>query len=128
MDDLGKLRKALADIAAESGAFPIVEALADIWVEESQRTAPVDTGQLRATDQRHQHSGSGPVRLKRRCRPIRRMRGSLSTAPATSHRTRTFGVAAIRRSGRLVGSVSGWSPNYDVHSRPVAVWNPRSLF
>ena len=48
MDDLGKLRKALAQIAQESGAFPIVEALADIWVEESQRTAPVDTGQLRA--------------------------------------------------------------------------------
>ena len=48
MDDLGKLRKALADVAADSGAFRIVEALADIWVDEAKRTAPVDTGQLRA--------------------------------------------------------------------------------
>ena len=48
MDDLGKLRKALADVAADSGAFRIVEALADIWVDEAKLTAPVDTGQLRA--------------------------------------------------------------------------------
>ena len=48
IDELDGLRRALASIAADSGAFPIVEALADIWVDESQRTAPVDTGQLRA--------------------------------------------------------------------------------
>lgn len=48
MDDLEKLKVALGKIAADSGAFQIVEALADIWVDESQRTAPVDTGQLKA--------------------------------------------------------------------------------
>jgi HK97 gp10 family phage protein len=48
IDDLEACRRALAAFAAESGGFQIVEALADIWVEESQRRAPVDTGQLRA--------------------------------------------------------------------------------
>jgi len=48
VNDLEACRKALAAFANDSGAFPIVEALADIWVEESQRIAPVDTGQLRA--------------------------------------------------------------------------------
>jgi len=48
VNDLEACRKALAAFAKESGALPIVEALADIWVEESQRKVPVDTGQLKA--------------------------------------------------------------------------------
>ena len=48
MTELEQLRRVLADFARDNGGFQIVEALADIWVEESQRTAPVDTGQLRA--------------------------------------------------------------------------------
>lgn len=46
--ELEALRRTLAQMAADSGGFHIVEALADVWVDESQRVAPVDTGQLRA--------------------------------------------------------------------------------
>ena len=48
MDELETLRRTLARIASDTGGFQIVEALADIWVDESQRVAPVDTGQLKA--------------------------------------------------------------------------------
>ena len=36
----------MADV--RDASFAIVEALADVWIDESKRRAPVDTGQLRA--------------------------------------------------------------------------------
>ena len=43
-----KMAKGLRAIAREGLALPIVEAMADAWVDQSQTVAPVDTGQLRA--------------------------------------------------------------------------------
>ena len=46
--DLDRAARGLAAIAREGLAVPIVEGLADIWVDRSQARAPVDTGQLKA--------------------------------------------------------------------------------
>lgn len=47
-DDFGQVAAALRRVAADPGALEIVDHLAGVWVETSQRDAPVDTGQLRA--------------------------------------------------------------------------------
>jgi HK97 gp10 family phage protein len=50
VNDFDQLAKRLSKVAADAGelAFGIAEGLGDVWVKESQRTVPVDTGQLRA--------------------------------------------------------------------------------
>lgn len=50
MNDLRTVQARFEQLArdADSSAFELVEALADVWISESQRTVPVDTGQLRA--------------------------------------------------------------------------------
>lgn len=50
MNDLRQMQQRFDRLArdADSGAFEIVEALADIWIAKSQAVVPVDTGQLRA--------------------------------------------------------------------------------
>lgn len=50
MNDLTQMRKRLLELGTDAGdaAFGIVEGLADVWIKESQRVVPVDTGQLRA--------------------------------------------------------------------------------
>lgn len=47
LDQLAKRLRSLSGDAADA-ALQIVEGLADVWVKDSQRTVPVDTGQLRA--------------------------------------------------------------------------------
>ena len=48
MDDLEKLRRSLGSITAGPVAGAMLKALADVWVTESKRKVPVDTGQLKA--------------------------------------------------------------------------------
>lgn len=50
MNELAAMRKRIGELGDDAGdaAFGIVEGLADVWVQDAQRTVPVDTGQLRA--------------------------------------------------------------------------------
>lgn len=50
VNDVDLIRDRLARMGGDAAdiAFAVVEGLADVWVRESQRVVPVDTGQLRA--------------------------------------------------------------------------------
>lgn len=50
VSDLRDVKARLDRLAndADAGGLEIVDALADVWISESQRRVPVDTGQLRA--------------------------------------------------------------------------------
>lgn len=129
MNDLRAVQRRLADLAADAdnAALQIVEALADVWISESQRKVPVDTGQLKARTNVVSVRSAG-VRGEADLQADTPYAGFVEygtryVAPRPFFRD---GRDAAKRAGDAAGGKIGSELRRSLDSG--GVWNPRSLF
>ncbi len=129
MNDLRDVQQRLARLAAnaDDAALEIVDALADVWITESQRTVPVDTGQLRARTTIVSVRSTG-------VRGEADLQADTPYAGFVEYGTRYMsprpffrdGRDAAKRAADAAGGKIGSQIRRSIDSG--GVWNPRSLF